>query len=64
MSGDNPGCNTNGFSAKAGWDPVRHFCYWHLFHPVALTENFAPCNCKVTGLGTPNFAKLLTAVGL
>ena len=22
-SGDNPGCNTNGFSAKAGWDPVR-----------------------------------------
>ncbi|KAI5116074.1 hypothetical protein M0805_004385 [Coniferiporia weirii] len=38
-SGDNPGCNTNGFPAKAGWDPV-------------------------TGLGTPNFAKLLTAVGL
>ncbi|EIN06133.1 family S53 protease [Punctularia strigosozonata HHB-11173 SS5] len=21
-SGDNPGCNTNGFPAKAGWDPV------------------------------------------
>lgn len=21
-SGDNPGCNTNGFSATAGWDPV------------------------------------------
>ncbi|EMD36470.1 hypothetical protein CERSUDRAFT_156150 [Gelatoporia subvermispora B] len=38
-SGDNPGCNTNGFPAEAGWDPV-------------------------TGLGTPNFAKLLTAVGL
>ncbi|KAF8958727.1 family S53 protease-like protein [Flammula alnicola] len=38
-TGDNPGCNTNGFPAKAGWDPV-------------------------TGLGTPNFAKLLTAVGL
>ncbi|KAI0046849.1 family S53 protease [Auriscalpium vulgare] len=38
-SGDNPGCNTNGFTATAGWDPV-------------------------TGLGTPNFAKLLTAVGL
>ncbi|KAI0669376.1 family S53 protease [Trametes maxima] len=38
-SGSNPGCNTNGFPAKAGWDPV-------------------------TGLGTPNFAKLLTAVGL
>ncbi|KAI0066344.1 subtilisin-like protein [Artomyces pyxidatus] len=38
-SGSNPGCNTNGFTATAGWDPV-------------------------TGLGTPNFAKLLTAVGL
>ncbi|CCM03035.1 uncharacterized protein FIBRA_05152 [Fibroporia radiculosa] len=38
-SGDNPGCNTNGFSATTGWDPV-------------------------TGLGTPIFANLLTAVGL
>ncbi|EJF57638.1 family S53 protease-like protein [Dichomitus squalens LYAD-421 SS1] len=35
-TGSNPGCNTNGFPAKAGWDPV-------------------------TGLGTPNFAKLLSA---
>ncbi|KAF8891614.1 family S53 protease-like protein [Gymnopilus junonius] len=33
ISCDNPGCNTNGFPAKAGWDPV-------------------------TGLGTPNFAKV------
>ena len=38
-TGSNPGCNTNGFPATEGWDPV-------------------------TGLGTPNFAKLLTAVGL
>ncbi|KAJ7092304.1 family S53 protease [Mycena belliarum] len=38
-SGTNPGCNTNGFSASTGWDPV-------------------------TGLGTPNFDRLLTAVGL
>ena len=38
-SGDNPGCSTNGFPAKAGWDPV-------------------------TGLGTPNYSKLRTAVGL
>ncbi|EIW62968.1 family S53 protease [Trametes versicolor FP-101664 SS1] len=38
-SGSNPGCNTNGFTARAGWDPV-------------------------TGLGTPNFAALRTAVGL
>ncbi|KAH8108266.1 family S53 protease-like protein [Phellopilus nigrolimitatus] len=38
-SGDNPGCNTNGFTARTGWDPV-------------------------TGLGTPNFPALLSAVGL
>jgi tripeptidyl-peptidase I len=38
-TGSNPGCSTNGFSAKAGWDPV-------------------------TGLGSPNFAKLKTAAGL
>ncbi|KAI0040880.1 subtilisin-like protein [Auriscalpium vulgare] len=38
-SGSNPGCNTNGFPAIEGWNPV-------------------------TGLGTPDFAKLLTAVGL
>ncbi|OSX61657.1 hypothetical protein POSPLADRAFT_1040138 [Postia placenta MAD-698-R-SB12] len=33
-TGNNPGCNTNGFSAEPGWDPV-------------------------TGVGTPNFAKLV-----
>lgn len=22
-SGNNPGCNTNGFPARVGWDPVR-----------------------------------------
>ena len=38
-SGSNPGCFSNGFPAKTGWDPV-------------------------TGLGTPNFAKLSTLVGL
>ncbi|KAH8111226.1 family S53 protease [Phellopilus nigrolimitatus] len=38
-SGSNPGCNTEGFPAGPGWDPV-------------------------TGLGTPNFAKLQSAVGL
>jgi tripeptidyl-peptidase I len=39
LLGSNPGCGTNGFSAKSGWDPI-------------------------TGLGTPNFAKLKAAVGL
>ncbi|KAI1789321.1 family S53 protease-like protein [Ganoderma leucocontextum] len=36
-SGSNPGCNTTGFPALAGWDPV-------------------------TGLGTPDFNKLLSIV--
>lgn len=35
-SGSNPGCNTTGFPAETGWDPV-------------------------TGLGTPDFQKLLSA---
>ncbi|KAJ7733665.1 family S53 protease [Mycena metata] len=38
-SGNNPGCNTNGFSASPGWDPV-------------------------SGLGTPTFNSLLSALGL
>ncbi|KAF5352141.1 hypothetical protein D9758_009245 [Tetrapyrgos nigripes] len=38
-SGSNPGCGTNGFPARSGWDPV-------------------------TGLGSPNFAALLSAAGL
>ena len=38
-TGSNPGCNTNGFPATVGWDPV-------------------------TGLGTPNYAALRSAVGL
>ena len=34
VNGTNPGCGTQGFAAKPGWDPV-------------------------TGLGTPNFLKLV-----
>ncbi|KAF8074710.1 peptidase S8/S53 domain-containing protein [Lyophyllum atratum] len=37
VSGSNPGCGTNGFTARTGWDPV-------------------------TGLGTPDFAKLRQVV--
>ncbi|KAI9001568.1 subtilisin-like protein [Trametes punicea] len=36
VNGTNPGCNTNGFPAAPGWDPV-------------------------TGVGTPNFLRLLAA---
>ncbi|KAI1786404.1 family S53 protease [Ganoderma leucocontextum] len=38
-AGSNPGCGTQGFPAKKGWDPV-------------------------TGLGTPDFAKLARAAGV
>jgi len=38
-SGTNPGCNTTGFAAGPGWDPV-------------------------TGFGSPNFEKILAALGL
>ena len=35
-TGSNPGCNTNGFPATAGWDPVRHILsstpYFLLIH--------------------------------
>ncbi|THU85269.1 subtilisin-like protein [Dendrothele bispora CBS 962.96] len=37
--GNNPGCNTPGFNATQGWDPI-------------------------TGLGTPDFEKLLFAAGI
>ena len=39
LNGSSAGCDTNGFPAQKGWDPV-------------------------TGFGTPNFGKILTAVGL
>lgn len=28
-TGNNPGCNTNGFPAEAGWDPVRSLVFLH-----------------------------------
>ncbi|KAH9940472.1 family S53 protease-like protein [Epithele typhae] len=39
VSGSNPGCGTDGFPAKSGWDPV-------------------------TGLGTPDFKKFSTLLGI
>ena len=52
-TGNNPGCNTNGFPAEAGWDPVRA--------PTLCLETLKLMLPQVTGLGTPNFAKLLAA---
>ena len=58
-TGSNPGCNTNGFPAKAGWDPVSsHRAV------VVLADTDYSSDMQVTGLGTPNYAALRTAVGL
>ena len=56
-TGDNPGCNTNGFPATAGWDPVS---------ACARNDVFVAhiCIAQVTGLGTPNFAALAAAAGV
>ncbi|THH10648.1 hypothetical protein EW146_g8306 [Bondarzewia mesenterica] len=61
-TGSNPGCGTDGFPASAGWDPVCHsyrliVSGYNLLIPL-------PQRHQVTGLGTPNFAKLRAAVGL
>jgi tripeptidyl-peptidase-1 len=56
-SGSNTGCNTNGFSAKAGWDPVRASLF-------ACTSRVTEYLLQITGLGSPNYAKLRAAAGL
>jgi tripeptidyl-peptidase-1 len=48
-SGSNPGYSTDGFSAIAGWDPVRS---------VRLLPFVADLELPVTGLETPNIVKL------
>ena len=53
--GSNPGCGTNGFSTSKGWDPVSS-CF------LARDVNVAHVGAQVTGLGTPDFAKLLDVV--
>jgi tripeptidyl-peptidase-1 len=57
-SGNNAGCNTNGFTAKAGWDPVSV-----LFKVCVLDCADKLPNLQVSGLGTPNFGKLQAVVG-
>ena len=54
ISGSNPGCDTPGFSAIEGWDPVRTTRPDSSFS--TLTDFFSP---QVTGLGTPDLQALL-----
>ena len=53
-TGSNPGCNTSGFPALAGWDPVSN-------RLSAKSRVFTKRSSQVTGLGSPNFTALLTA---
>ncbi|TFK98379.1 Pro-kumamolisin, activation domain-containing protein [Pterulicium gracile] len=46
--GDNPGCNTQGFSATSGWDPLAN----------------EVLDVQVTGLGSFNYATFRKAAGL
>jgi tripeptidyl-peptidase-1 len=50
MIGSNPGCNTIGFSAVPGYVP----CHGNI-HSLLTDNSWDP----VTGLGTPNFPKML-----
>jgi tripeptidyl-peptidase I len=56
-SGSNPGCNTNGFPAKSGWDPVTG-----LGTPSEYQQSVTVKNC--TDGYYSDFAKLRTAAGL
>lgn len=47
-SGDNPGCNTNGFSATTGWDPVRGGD----ISTIAVKPNRDRCRSLVSGRPT------------
>jgi tripeptidyl-peptidase-1 len=55
-SGTNPGCNTNGFSASKGWDPVCRCYECSGTRPLTIMQ--------VTGMGSPNFAAMRTALGI
>jgi len=54
VDGNNPGCGTKGFSAVPGWD--REYLILSRFIDLVCIANFVKA---VTGLGTPNFLKLL-----
>lgn len=56
-TGNNSGCFQPGFKAAPGWDPV-----WHIVLLVLLTfldRSLTLLCLQVTGLGTPNYPKML-----
>jgi hypothetical protein len=57
-SGSNPGCNTDGFTAIPGWDPVRPARLLSLSFSTLADVVLH----KVTGLGTLKFQFLLNAL--
>lgn len=62
LAGNNPGCDTPGFNATTGWDPVRT-CLQYAVKYIwcKLTDALA---FQVSGAGSPVYAKLRAAAGL
>ncbi|KAH7321462.1 putative protease S8 tripeptidyl peptidase I, partial [Rhexocercosporidium sp. MPI-PUGE-AT-0058] len=62
-NGTNPGCGTEGFSAVRGWDPVTGLgeCFNLNSRRVKGTgwRKSSRCDVLMTGLGTPNYPKML-----
>ncbi|KAH9009682.1 subtilisin-like protein [Lactarius pseudohatsudake] len=54
--GSNPGCGMDGFSAIAGWDPVRST---RLDTSSLSTLDDPGLRTQVTGLGTPDFRRMM-----
>lgn len=59
--GSNPGCGAQGFPALQGWDPV---CRGHCYSGTSCLRTDARLNLSIqaTGLGTPDYEKLLNLV--
>ena len=57
--GNNPGCGTDGFYADVGWDPVSINHTGTASAAVCSTDGRADDYAQVTGLGTPDFNRLL-----
>lgn len=57
LTGNNPGCGTEGFNASQGWDPGECFGF---VHDISSRRTYE--YRLVTGLGTPKFEVLKSLV--
>ena len=54
-SGASSGCDGDGWPAATGWDAVAHFS-------LSPHDQLMACAAQVTGVGTPNYKKLVATV--